>query len=97
MLAGYAKLLGIPDGGEDLPLLLAQARRDMGALPALDPVDLRGAHGESSTFEQERGHQTEEVAEKSSRGADDPVGLIPQKPFRIPTRGAPSQIGRAHV
>ena len=48
MLAGHAKLLGLPDGGEDLPLLLAQTRRDVGALLTFDPVYLRDTHGKST-------------------------------------------------
>ena len=91
MLAGHAKLLGLPDGGEDLPLLLAQTRRDVGALLTFDPVYLRDTHGKSTVLEQECGHQTEEVAEQPSRGADDSINMIPQEPLRIPVRGAPGQ------
>lgn len=65
-LAGHAEFLSLLDSGEDLPLLLAQTRRDIGALLTFYPVDLRDAHGESAVLEQERGHQVEKVAEQSS-------------------------------
>ena len=43
MLTRSTKLVGLLDSGEDLPLLLAQTRRNMGALLTLDPVTLTGS------------------------------------------------------